>query len=331
MLIKNYQIVFIFMIFTGTITAISAASWFSCWIGLEINLIRFIPLIFNKFNKLSSETVIKYFLPQALSSIIIIFVPLIEIIFTNFNFLPERNIIISIALAIKAGLAPIHFWFPQVIIQIEWFPALIILIWQKIAPYILFFSSSSSFTFWIIISSRIVGRLGGLNQSFTKLILTYSSVAHGAWLLTLTLLSINLWLTYFVIYSIILIPIILLIAHTQIYKISNINKSPISTLVKFNLITRILSLGGLPPFLGFLAKINAIIQIISYINLWLSITLISGSLISLYYYIKILYNLTINLNLQTFISKKTPLIYITFITTLSLTGNLITPMLLYLT
>jgi len=42
------------------------------WLAIEINLVSFLPIIIDKKNKLSIEAGLKYFLTQAIASVIII-------------------------------------------------------------------------------------------------------------------------------------------------------------------------------------------------------------------------------------------------------------------
>ncbi|RCK67899.1 hypothetical protein DT076_19060 [Desertihabitans brevis] len=77
--------------------------------GLEINLLSFIPLI--RDNKLiSTEASLKYFLTQALASSVFLFATILFLLNSNkinSNFLIE--IIIFSSLLLKRGSAPFHF------------------------------------------------------------------------------------------------------------------------------------------------------------------------------------------------------------------------------
>jgi NADH:ubiquinone oxidoreductase subunit 2 (subunit N) len=50
-----------------------------------------------------------------------------------------------------------------------------------------------------------------------------------------------------------------------------------------------MSLGGLPPLLGFIAKLNAIFVIANFSRIPVLLSLIASSLVSLFYYIKLTY------------------------------------------
>jgi len=194
---------------SGTIIAASSSSWFSCWLGLEINLMRIIPILITKSTPSTTESRIKYFITQALASVVII-ASATSIFFYNFsNFFSLQPLLLVSGIGIKLGAAPLHFWLPQVIQTSDWPQILILLTWQKLAPIVLIMFSSSQLIFILILASCLVGVLGAINQTSFKKILVYSSILHSAWILTATLCSEIIWWFYFVIYSVISTSVIL--------------------------------------------------------------------------------------------------------------------------
>nr|YP_009186315.1 NADH dehydrogenase subunit 2 [Teleogryllus oceanicus]ALO71662.1 NADH dehydrogenase subunit 2 [Teleogryllus oceanicus] len=57
---------FMMMLILGTMISISSNSWPATWMGLEINLLAFIPLMSSKSNMMSTEAAMKYFIVQAM-------------------------------------------------------------------------------------------------------------------------------------------------------------------------------------------------------------------------------------------------------------------------
>jgi len=333
MLIKPYALIFTGFLTSGTFIACSAESWFTCWLGLEINLIRLIPLLLIKLSPISTEAAIKYFLAQAIASILIMFAALSNNIMFSEIFIIEANYLIFLALSIKAGIAPLHFWFPQVIKNREWAQCALIISWQKIAPFVLLSSFLSSNIFFIITLFRVAtGALGGLNQSNIKIILTYSSIIHSGWMLTVIQFSTSYWLIYFFIYVFISITLISCFWGSNIQSSSQINSSNWNTTTKSNFYLSLVSLGGLPPFLGFRAKISALCLIIYNTNLILIFIIIISSLVSLFYYIQLIYNLIMNSteknkilsNINNNLNNK-------ILFSVSLLGNVLIPIILSLT
>nr|AMW68060.1 NADH dehydrogenase subunit 2 [Oliarces clara] len=293
---KNLSsIIFIITLFIGTLISISANSWIGAWMGLEINLISFIPLMNNLKNVLSTESSLKYFLSQALASSILLFSVILLSFFDNFNFFFYSkfffNLILNSALLLKMGAAPFHFWFPKVMEGLNWFLSIIIMTWQKIAPMILIsYSISFIFISIIIILSIFIGSIGGLNQISLRKLMAYSSINHIGWLLSSLLISNFYWFIYFCFYTFLSISIIYFFKIFNIFFLSQTyNSLNFSPILKFILFCNFLSLGGLPPFTGFLPK-WLIIQNLSFINPFLTFFMVTLTLITLFFYIRITYS-----------------------------------------
>lgn len=295
-MIKNpSKLIFLFSIFLGTLITISSNSWLGVWMGLEINLLSFIPLIIDSNNLISSEASLKYFLTQAFASSILLFSIILFMVFFNINqqfFNFNFRIIISIPLIIKIGIAPFHFWFPNVIEGIKWSSRLLLITWQKIAPIIILsYLNWNIFFIVFIIISAIFGALGGLNQTSLRKIIAFSSINHLRWILTAIIFNESLWIIYFLLYSFISIGLILLLNQFNLFYLNQIFSiySP-SSLLKFRFIISFLSLAGLPPFLGFLPKWIVIQSLILINQYFLIIVLIIISLITIYFYLRICYS-----------------------------------------
>jgi len=89
---------------------------------LEINLISFIPLIILQPVSSRSECAFKYFLVQAMSSLLFL-MSLIYVCSSGGDILIEDVSIycaVFVALLIKLGSAPFHQWFPSVASGLSW-------------------------------------------------------------------------------------------------------------------------------------------------------------------------------------------------------------------
>lgn len=306
----------------------SASSWITCWIGLEVNLIRFIPLLLSKISSFSTEASIKYFITQAIGSIIIIFSAVFININTQINNIVSINEILTVAVAIKIGLAPFHIWFPQVIELTEWTQATILITWQKIAPFILLSFNKSTIRITLIITSAIIGIAGGFNQNSIKKILTYSSIAHLAWIYSIIIINEKTWWIYLGVYSRILILVITPLSKSNTITLNKLNNTPSGSNLKIVFYINFLSIAGIPPLLGILPKAIVIISILG--GIWINkiiilLTLIVTSLITLFYYLKLFYSSIIMfINNNQLIHKKTHVsTKINNLLTISVTGNLV--------
>nr|AML60297.1 NADH dehydrogenase subunit 2 [Mesembrinella sp. ACMJ-2016] len=288
---NSSKIVFFMILMMGTLISISANTWLSAWMGLEINLLAFIPLMSD--NKLmSTEASLKYFLTQALASSIFLFATILLMLNSSkfySNFLMEMVVFSSLLL--KMGSAPFHFWFPNVMEGLSWSNSLIMMTWQKIAPmmlisYIIF----DSFIIMSIILSSLIGALGGFNQTSLRKLMAYSSINHLGWMLTAMYNSNLLWMVYFLFYMFLSFTMVFMF---NMFKISYINQMFSlhfnSKILKFLLFFNLLSMGGLPPFLGFLPK-WIVIQSLTINNQFFLLTfLVIMALITLFFYIRLCY------------------------------------------
>nr|UOU84928.1 NADH dehydrogenase subunit 2 [Nigrotipula nigra] len=293
---NSSKLLFLITLISGTLLTISSNSWLSAWMGLEINLLSFIPLMMNYNNLMNSEASLKYFLTQTLASSILLFSVILMMFSINLNwfyseFMLTYLMMISSCLLLKMGAAPFHFWFPGVMEGLNWINNFILMTWQKIAPLMLIsylilpklFSS-------IIFLSILIGSLGGLNQTSLRKIMAFSSINHLGWMLAAMMFNENLWEFYFYIYSFLSLTILILFDMLKVFHINQtffiMNNNP---LIKFSMFTLLLSLGGLPPFLGFMPKWLVIQTLTMSNNILLMIMMVCLTLITLYYYIRICY------------------------------------------
>nr|YP_010827586.1 NADH dehydrogenase subunit 2 [Cheddikulama straminea]WFD61182.1 NADH dehydrogenase subunit 2 [Cheddikulama straminea] len=302
---NSSKILFLITLISGMLISLSANSWMGAWMGLEINLLSFIPLLSTHKNMFSTESSLKYFLIQAIASSTLLFLILFKVnmyemfYFTQIN---SWNNIITIPLLMKIAAAPFHWWLPSVVEGTNWMNCFIILSIQKIAPlmlisYLLF---NNYFIQMIIVISAFMGAIGGLNQTSMRKILAFSSINHIGWMLSTMIMGTNLWLLYFTIYMINITVIILMVYTANISFVSQSFSSLNNhKLVKFSLFISMLSLGGLPPFLGFFPKWIAIHFMMSNLMMFTAFILIMSSLLTLYYYMRIMYTTLMITNSET--------------------------------
>nr|ARH54273.1 NADH dehydrogenase subunit 2 [Curculionidae sp. 2 AH-2016] len=294
-----YKILFFNTMIIGTMISISSLTWLTSWIGLEINLLSIIPLMKNHKNKYSTEATLKYFITQVMASILLIFS---IIIFTNSkNFSSSEiatstSILVTSALMMKMGAAPLHFWLPEVTSGMNWEMIYIILTWQKIAPMILLTYTvlNTMFLSFFIISSSIISGLQSLNQTCFRKILTYSSINHVSWMISAIMNSSMIWLYYFIIYMILNFNIIIILKKYNIYFINQLLKMlSFNKNLKLFFSLNFLSLGGLPPFLGFFPKWLTINLMTKNNFYFLSIIMIIFTMISLFIYLRVSFSMLI--------------------------------------
>nr|YP_010518884.1 NADH dehydrogenase subunit 2 [Culex restuans]UXO95449.1 NADH dehydrogenase subunit 2 [Culex restuans] len=288
--------IFLIMLIFGSLITISANSWLGAWMGLEINLLSFIPLMNEgKKNLMTSESSLKYFLTQAFASSILLFAIILMMMSFNLNWINNNfyELLILSTLLLKNGAAPFHFWFPGVMEGLSWINGLILMTWQKIAPLMLI-SYNINYNFFLIaiILSMIIGALGGLNQTSLRKLMAFSSINHLGWMLMAMMNNELLWLIYFVFYFFLSMSIVLLFNNLKLFHFNQIfNFSMMNPVIKFFLFLNLLSLGGLPPFLGFLPKWLVIQNLVETHQLFLLFISVCLTLITLYYYLRMSYSI----------------------------------------
>nr|WHU27712.1 NADH dehydrogenase subunit 2 [Ancylis sativa] len=288
---NSNKMFFTFILFFSTLISISSNSWFGCWIGLEMNLLSFIPLISNSKNLLASEASLKYFLIQSIASINLLFIIMIKMLFFNLEMNNNISMLMNSTLLMKMGSTPFHFWFPNIMEGLSWMNCFILMTWQKISPMILMsYYFFDKFLIFILIINVIIGAIGGLNQTSLRKLLAFSSINNLGWMISSIMISENLWLMYFCFYSFLNGIMCLLFFMFNVYFINQLFIINLNIMIKLSFIINFLSLGGLPPFIGFLPKWLMINFLLNNNFSILSFIFIMMSLITLLFYIRIIYS-----------------------------------------
>nr|YP_010610491.1 NADH dehydrogenase subunit 2 [Agrilus discalis]WAP90831.1 NADH dehydrogenase subunit 2 [Agrilus discalis] len=292
-----YKNMFLVTLVLGTLISISANSWVVVWIGLEMNMLSIIPLISNSTKAQSTEASIKYFIIQAMASMILLIGCMMNTIKMNSpsNFIMEElpSLMVTSSLLTKMGAAPFHFWFPEVMEGLDWFNALVLLTWQKIAPMtmMMYIKTNEKLLFTVILFSIIISGVMGINQNSLRKILTYSSINHVGWMLTTILFLEEIWMFYFTIYSIMNIVMIWMLKKYNISSISQIMMmSKFNPQLKTFFMLNFLSLGGIPPMIGFLPKWFTIQILVNNQMYTMAFIMIVTTLITLYFYMRMVMN-----------------------------------------
>jgi NADH:ubiquinone oxidoreductase subunit 2 (subunit N) len=95
-------------------------------------------------------------------------------------------------------------------------------------------------------------------------------------------------------------------------------------------ILTILRLGGLPPFLGFISKLFAIQTIFLMCLYFVTVILVTGSLVSLFYYVRVTYSSLLINSQSIFMCPHTKNEFSKTLATITIGGNLIGPLLVYI-
>nr|AMD83870.1 NADH dehydrogenase subunit 2 [Loricariichthys platymetopon] len=303
----NSYVLFIFLSSLGLGTTLTFASshWLLAWMGLEINTLAILPMMAQHHHPRSVEATTKYFLAQATAAATILFASTTNAwIMGEWNITqtshPLTTIVITTALAMKVGLAPMHFWMPPVLQGLDLTTGLIMTTWQKLAPFALLIqvapTTHPALLTTLGLLSTFIGGWGGLNQTQLRKMLAYSSIAHLGWMIIIIQFMPQL--------TVLTLGIYILMTSTAFLTLKQLMSTKINTLAltssKTPMLTAmaalaLLSLGGLPPLTGFMPK-WMILQELTKQELPLTATMIAlSALLSLYFYLRLCYAMTLTI------------------------------------
>nr|ABY63797.1 NADH dehydrogenase subunit 2 [Aegotheles insignis] len=289
----------------GTTITISSNHWMMAWAGLEINTLAIIPLISKSHHPRAIEAAIKYFLTQAAASALLLFSGMINAWSTGQWDItqlthPTSSILLTAAIAMKLGLVPFHFWFPEVLQGAPMTTALLLSTIMKLPPITILFLTAPSLNPTLLtvmaITSAAVGGWMGLNQTQIRKILAFSSIAHLGWMSVIIVFNPKLTMLTFYLYSLMTAAVFLSLNTTKTTKLSTMMISWAKTpALNATLMLTLLSLAGLPPLTGFLPKWLTLQELTKQDMTPTATTIALLSLLGLFFYLRLAYHSTITL------------------------------------
>nr|YP_010534104.1 NADH dehydrogenase subunit 2 [Rexea antefurcata]UXX50394.1 NADH dehydrogenase subunit 2 [Rexea antefurcata] len=289
----------------GTMITFASSHWLLAWMGLEMNTLAILPLMAQNHHPRATEATTKYFLIQATAAAMLLFASSTNAWFSGQWGIeqmthPLPTTMVTLALAMKIGLAPVHAWLPEVLQGLDLTTGLILSTWQKLAPFALLTQihpTNSTILMALGLASTLIGGWGGLNQTQLRKILAYSSIAHLGWMVLVIQFSPPLTLLALFTYFIMTFTAFLTF---KLNKTTTIN-SLATSWTKVPALTALtplvlLSLGGLPPLTGFMPK-WLIIQELTKQDLAPLATLAAlSALLSLYFYLRLSYSMALTMS-----------------------------------
>nr|ADA58183.1 NADH dehydrogenase subunit 2 [Buteogallus aequinoctialis] len=289
----------------GTTITISSTHWMMAWTGLELNTLAIIPFISKSHHPRAIEATIKYFLVQATASTLLLFSSMTNAWSTGQWDItqlthPTSSLLLTVAIAMKLGLVPFHFWFPEVLQGSSLTTALLLSTLMKFPPAILLFLTTHSLNPTLLttlaIASVALGGWMGLNQTQLRKILAFSSITHLGWMTAVIIYNPNLAILTFYLYALTTTTVFLTLHSTKALKLTTLmtswTKSPT---LNATLMLVLLSLAGLPPLTGFLPKWLIIQELTKQETATTATILATLSLLGLFFYLRLAYHSTITL------------------------------------
>ena len=222
-------------------------------------------------------------------------------------------LLIFFSLFFKLSLAPFHLWSPDVYENSPTSSSFFFAVVPKISIFVVLVRlvySSFFFAFnWIqelllliAVFSVIAGSLGGLYQRKLKSLLAYSSISHMGYLMiafsSASIEGIQMLFCYLIVYTITglcLWSIVILIRLKKKDKIKqNKDLADLALLIKSNymlaliLMSTLFSIAGIPPLIGFIAKVNIFLVAIENKFYVVSIISVLFSVVSTFFYLRLI-------------------------------------------
>ena len=311
----------------GALVMVSYTNMVMLFLGIEILSVSMYVLAgSNKTDLSSNEAALKYFLMGSFASGFLLFgIALIYGVTGSFDLLTIRAaigkmadannglllvgiIMLLIGLGFKISAAPFHFWAPDVYqgspTPITAFMATIVKTAAFASLYRLFLTSFLSNTnIWadlvagMLVLTLFVGNVIAVRQTDAKRMLAFSSISHAGYMLFAVLClnsnSDNSILLYTAVYSIATIlgfNILYIVSEktgsTEISAFDGLGKT--NPNMAAGMTIALLSMAGIPPLAGFMAKYYIFANAISEGYLGLVLFAIAMSLVGVYYYFRII-------------------------------------------
>lgn len=318
--------VLILLAAVGMMVMVSAGDMISLYMGLELQSLAFyIVAAINRDNLRSTEAGLKYFILGSLASGLLLygaslvygytgtttFAGLAAIIATEGASLGLifGLVFICAAMAFKMSAAPFHMWTPDVY---EGAPTPVTTFFAtapKVAATVLFarilydgftietVREWSQILVFLAIASMFLGSIGGIGQKNLKRLLAYSAIAHmGYALVGLSAgtaegaASLLVYLTIYMVMTLGTFALVLMMerdgqAVDDISDLAGLSQTRPGPALGLGIL--MFSLAGLPPMVGFFAKLYVLKAAID-AGLWpLAVAAVIASVIGAYYYLNI--------------------------------------------
>jgi len=311
----------------GMMLMISSKNLMMMYLAIELQSLSLYVVASIKRNSLeSAESGVKYFILGALSSGILLYGFSLVYGFTGQTSFDEIYISLSqldslpiglvfglvfilVGLAFKVSAVPFHMWTPDVYegapTSITAFFAIapklaaIALIFRFcLEPFNDFYFEWTQVIFFLSLASMFLGAIAAIAQKSIKRLLAYSSIGHVGYVLIALVAasdqgirSASIYMFIYLIMNISVFAILLSLKKSdkyveQIDELSGLSKS--NPIVSACLAIIMLSMAGIPPFIGFFGKFYVFIAAVESQQYILAILGVLASVISAFYYLRII-------------------------------------------
>jgi NADH-quinone oxidoreductase subunit N len=312
----------------GMMVMVSAYSMLTIYLGLELlSLSMYAMVALNRESSVCSEAAMKYFILGALASGLLLYgMSMIYGVTGSLNIREialaiqstdlSNNLVlvfglvfVVIALAFKLGAAPFHMWMPDVYHGAPTPITLYIATAPKIAAFamlmrLLVEGLGGLVDHWqgmlviLAVLSMAIGNIIAIAQTNIKRMLAYSTISHVGFLLmgilSGTVYGFSSSMFYIISYAIMSLGgfgMILLLSRSgfeadKLDDFKGLNER--SPWYAFMMLILMFSMAGVPPTLGFYAKLAVLKAVVDVNMVWLAVVAVIFSIIGAFYYLRVI-------------------------------------------
>jgi len=311
----------------GMMIMVSSSTFLVLYMGLELQALSlYVMVAYYRDSVQSSEAAMKYFVLGALSSGIFLYgISLLYGLSAGFDFDGVRAasilygakspvmalalVMVVVALAFKIGAVPFHMWIPDVYQGSPTPTTVFIATAPKLAAFAVFYRvlvegmapliANWQLMFIILaVLSIAVGNVAAIAQTNLKRMLGYSTIAHMGFFL-LGFLTGNgdgyaAAMFYMLVYTFMALGafgVILLLARKDFEADELVDMKGLSQRHPwhaFLMLLLMISMSGIPPTIGFYAKLNIIQALLNVGMVWLAVVAVLLAVIGAFYYLRVI-------------------------------------------
>ncbi|MEE2692396.1 MAG: NADH-quinone oxidoreductase subunit NuoN [Pseudomonadota bacterium] len=339
----EYPVLIVLSVF-GMAMMVSATDLISLYMGLETqSLALYILASFNRDSRRSTEAGLKYFVLGALSSCLLLYGASLIYGFTGSTQFADiarvaasggenAGLVVGLVfliagLAFKVSAAPFHMWTPDVyegsptpvtafFAAAPKLAAMALFARAMVAPFTPVLDDWRPVIAIIAVASMLVGAFSAIQQTNIKRLMAYSSIGHmGYALIGLaagTADGVGAVLIYMAIYIAMTIGTFACILLMRRKGGMTENISDLAGLTKTNMPLALMltalffSLAGIPPLAGFFGKWEVFVAAVDAGIVWLAVAGAVISVISAYYYLRVVWIMWFNEPAPAFERERTP-------------------------
>lgn len=308
----------------GVMVLASSGSLLTVYLGLELlSLPLYAMVALQRDSKLASEAAMKYFVMGALASGMLLYgisliygmtgeLGLVQVAHNALGMSVVAHSIIGlgivfivVGIAFKFGAVPFHMWIPDIYTGATTATTLFIASSAKLAAFALgarllfdvfaaFFVEWQSLVLILAVLSLVIGNVVALVQTNFKRLLAYSTIGHmGFVLLAFAAGSLGAGLFYILVYGLMAVAgfaIVIGLSHAgheaeEIGDLKGLNRA--HPWYAFLILLLMFSLAGVPPLVGFYAKLVVLRDLIMAGLMPFAIVAVLISVVGAFYYLRI--------------------------------------------